>query len=223
MKRDLIIGIIGAILLHAGFVFGGQWLKPSEKTVAAAEEEVPTIELMPMPAVEPDEPEVVDSTPEEATADLSDLAPPMQTDTPSAVPSPFEQKIQPPPPPGLSRPTGVISIPAGRPGTGIAGSGMANLFDLASLDERPTPRFQSAPVYPFAMRRAGIGGQVMVGFIVDTSGDVRDAYVISSSHREFEQEAVNAVMKWKFRPGKKGGATVNARMQVPISFNPTRD
>ncbi|AHF90327.1 biopolymer transporter TonB [Opitutaceae bacterium TAV5] len=222
MKRDIIIALLASLLLHGGFALGGQFFREKPEVAAAAEEDVPTIELMPMPQVEPDEPEVVESAPEEAAADLSDLAPPMQADTPSAVSSPFEQKIQPPPPPGLSRPTGVISIPTGRPGTGIAGSGMANLFDLANLDEMPTPRFQAAPLYPFEMRRAGIRGQVMVGFIVDTAGNVRDAYAISSSHREFEQEAVNAVMKWKFRPGKKGGANVNARMQVPIQFNPVQ-
>ncbi len=69
------------------------------------------------------------------------------------------------------------------------------------------------------MRRAGITGDVNVGFIVDSDGNVRDAYPISSSHREFEVPAVQAVSKWKFRPGRRGGKAVNTRMSVPIVFS----
>ena len=71
------------------------------------------------------------------------------------------------------------------------------------------------------MRRAGIEGQVLVGFIVDSKGTVREAYPIRSTHREFESAAVQAVSKWRFRPGKKGGRSVNTRMQVPIVFSIT--
>ena len=59
------------------------------------------------------------------------------------------------------------------------------------------------------MRRAGITGEVTVGFIVDSDGDVQNAYVVSPSQREFEAAALQAVSKWKFRPGKKGGKSVN--------------
>jgi protein TonB len=98
---------------------------------------------------------------------------------------------------------------------------MKDLFDLANLDQIPVARFQARPVYPFEMRRAGITGEVLVGFIVDSNGDVRDAYAIRSNQREFEAAAIQAVMKWKFRPGRKGGRAVNTRMQVPIVFSIT--
>ena len=68
------------------------------------------------------------------------------------------------------------------------------------------------------MRRAGITGEVVVEFIVDANGDVRNAFAVRSTQRDFEQAAVQAVSKWKFRPGKKGGRAVNTRMQVPIVF-----
>ena len=32
-------------------------------------------------------------------------------------------------------------------------------------------------------------------------------------------EAVRAVSKWKFKPGRRGGKAVNTRMSVPIVFN----
>ena len=216
MKRDTIIGL----LVSTGFLVsvvafdGALKGKPAEK---AKVEEVPVVQLMELPPVEPETPpEPVEAT-NEAAADMSDLAPPSQADSPSIVESPFQQQIQPPPPPGLSRPTGTITIPPGRPATGMGG-GMAGVFDLASLDQVPVPRVRVPPVYPFEMKRAGIQGEVLVGFIVDANGDVRDAFAVRSTQREFENEAIKAVMKWKFKPGKKGGTSVNTRMQLPIAF-----
>lgn len=94
----------------------------------------------------------------------------------------------------------------------------AEVFDISKLDRAPVPRFQSRPQYPFEMRRAGIGGEVVVDFVVDFNGDVVDAYAVRSSRREFEPAAVAAVSKWKFKPGQKGGRDVMTHMQVPIVF-----
>ena len=47
---------------------------------------------------------------------------------------------------------------------------------------------------------------------------MRNAYAARSTQREFESAAVQAVSKWKFRPGKKSGRAVNTHMQVPIVF-----
>lgn len=60
-----------------------------------------------------------------------------------------------------------------------------------------------------------------VGFIVNSNGDVVEATALKSSQREFEAAAVQAVSKWKFKPGRKGGKAVNTRMQVPIVFSIT--
>lgn len=215
MNRDIIIAVFVSILLHAGLAASGL-LSKAGAAVKVAKEEPPTIELMAMPPVEPEQPEVVESA--EASADVADLAPPMQADLPSAVmDSPFVQQIQPPPPPGLNRPMGSIAIPTGRPAGGL-GAGMKNVFDIASLDQKPVPTFQPQPVYPFELKRAGISGEVTLGFIIDANGSVRDPYVIRATQREFEDAAIQGVLKWKFRPGKKGGVAVNARANIVIPF-----
>lgn len=222
MHRDLIIGILLSGLLHGGFLFGEQLFPKSQAVAKKVVEEDTTIELMQMPPPEPEEVEVTET--DEPPEEVVELAPPMAADVPAQVTvDSFVQKLQPPPPPGLDRPTGVISIPTGRPNTGNIGKGMKDLFDLANLDQIPSPRFQAKPVYPFEMRRAGITGDVLVGFIVDSNGDVREAYAIRSTQREFEAAAVQAVSKWKFRPGKKGGRNVNTKMQVPIVFSITEE
>jgi periplasmic protein TonB len=219
MRRDLIIGILISVILHGAFGFGGEILKPKPKK-KVVQEEAPTIEVLVAPPIEPDEPEVVDLE-EQTNQDTSSLAPPSLTDVPSVVQlNDFTQAVQPPPPPNLGRPTGVMNIPAGRPGTGGIASKIGDVFNLKDLDQRPEPRgVRANPVYPFEMKRQGIPGEVVLRFIVDTNGDVRDIEVISSSQREFESPAMAAVLKWKFKPGRKGGKAVNTRMQIPINFN----
>jgi len=218
MRRDLIIGILISIAIHGGTVWLGEAMKPGPKKHVAQKEEQ-TVQLMEMPKIEPDEPETIES--DEAPAAQVDFAPPMQTDVPQLVQvDSFVQQVQPPPPEGLKPATGVISIPQGRP-TGL-GKGV-QVFDISQLDQQPQPKFRAPPQYPFEMKRQGITGDVLLEFIVDTNGDVRNAYVVKASHREFENSALQAITKWKFRPGKKGGRAVNSRVQQPLSFNLNND
>jgi len=222
MRRDLIIGILASVLFHAGFIFSEELMnyKPKQQVTAQVEEEA--IQLMEMPKIE-EEPEVVvsDETTDVA-AQVVEFAPPMQADVPSLITvDSFVQQMQPPPPEGLKPNPGVLQIPSNR-NVGST-TKLANVFNLADLDQQPIPRSQSKPVYPFEMRRAGVTGEVTVGFIVNVNGEVQDAYSVRSSQREFEAAAIQAVLKWRFRPGKKGGKAVNTRMQVPIVFSITEE
>ena len=54
------------------------------------------------------------------------------------------------------------------------------------------------PLFPLEMRRAGVEGIVVVRARVDKQGTVTDVFAISSTQREFERPALNAVSKWKF-------------------------
>jgi periplasmic protein TonB len=220
MRRHIIYAILGSTFLHGGIAMSGYLFKEDE-AAAPVVEEVPTIELAPMPTIEPEPPEVTEQPSDaEASSEPADMAPPMQADTPSvSLDSPFVQQIQPPPPPGVNRPAGVITIPAGRPATGAGGGGMKNVFDLASLDKKPVATIQPRPNFPFELKRARISGQVTLLFIVDSTGEVRDPQVLNSSHREFEPEAIKAILKARFRPGEKSGTPVNTRMQQTMVFN----
>jgi periplasmic protein TonB len=209
MRRDLIIGIIVSFLIHGGIGLVGKPIpKPKPK-----EEVAPTVQLMEMPKIEPDEPEVKD--PDEQAPTPQDFAPPMQTDVPQIVTdTSFVQQLQPPPPEGLRPNTGIFTIPEGRGGVGKG----IEVFDISKLDQIPEAKYRIDPQYPFEMRRAGVTGEVLVDFIVDTNGNVINAYAVKSSQREFEANAVLAVSKWKFKPGRRGGRNVNTHMQVPIVF-----
>jgi periplasmic protein TonB len=187
MNRDLIIGAFVALVLHAGLALSGEFFQ-SPPAPAPVDTTIPIIELAPLP---PDEPETVElsTASGEPGGDLSDLVPPMQADNPAPTASSFVQRIQPPPPPGIARSTGAIVIPS-RPGAGIGtGTGLQNLFDLASLDQPPAPRTPIRPIYPTDMSRSGINGEVVIGFMVDSEGNVRNAYVIRSSRHPHALQA----------------------------------
>ena len=107
-------------------------------------------------------------------------------------------------------------------GLAVSLSGLASSSaqdSTANLDKVPVAKFQARPQYPFYLRKDRIPGEVVVDFIVDTHGDVRNAYAVKWSHPGFVESAVWAVSQWKFRPGIKGGKPVNTHMQVPLVFS----
>ncbi|MDR3229297.1 MAG: TonB family protein [Puniceicoccales bacterium] len=219
---DIFAGVLVAALAHGGAVFSEQ-LFPSlfaaTAAPAATDDDIPTIALKAVTPPEPEPPDADDTVvPLETTeAPPAELAPPMQADTPAPVINPpFEQKLQPPPPTaGIA--TAAIAIPRGN--FAAAGVALKNVFDINSLDQKPVPTFRATPVYPYEMRRSRINGRVLVGFIVDSDGNVRDTHIISSTNSGFDAEAIRAVARWKFRPGKKGGKAVHTRnVQVPFNF-----
>lgn len=218
MRRDLILGIVLSAVFHAAVFFGDK-LIPDRAKPKVVEEPTPTLKLIEMPKLEPDEPEkvITDDAPEKPL----DLAPPMLTDVPQIVTdTSFVQKMQPPPPPDMHPAVGVIVIPGNRDFSSFNGM---KVFDPSMLDQQPVPKLQGRPQYPFEMRRAGIAGEVTVDFIVDQNGDVQNSYALKSSQHEFEAEAVKAVSRWKFKPGRKSGRNVPTHMQVPIVFTLNED
>lgn len=86
-------------------------------------------------------------------------------------------------------------------GTGIGdgtGPGIAR-------NPKVPPRVVStaAPVYPQALRDAGIGGRVVVRGVVGTDGRVESAEVVrSSGNSTLDNNALSAFYKWRFRAAK---------------------
>ena len=97
-------------------------------------------------------------------------------------------------------------------------SGSSLLAGTAKFDDPPVPIKAVAPVYPAAMEREGISGLVMVTVVVDENGEVVEQSITKSSREEFEQPALAAVAKWKFKPAQKDGAAVKVQITVPIRF-----
>jgi protein TonB len=93
------------------------------------------------------------------------------------------------------------------------------VFTPIDLDRLPRAKAQPAPDYPLPLRQAGVEGSALVEFDVDASGRVVSARSLRATHREFEEAAVRAVLRWRFEPGHRDGRPVPFRMVVPIGFS----
>jgi TonB family protein len=88
-----------------------------------------------------------------------------------------------------------------------------------AVTETPVPVRTSAPEYPFQLKRDGVSGVVTVKFSVDEKGNVVDPEVLKSSNKGFEQAALNANLKWKFKPALQDGAPVKSKLAIPLQFS----
>lgn len=86
-------------------------------------------------------------------------------------------------------------------------------------DVNPVPVKTPPPTYPGEMKRQGVSGVVAVVVVIDESGVVTSCSVAKSSRPEFEESAVAAVKKWKFKPAQKDGGPVKIKVTIPIRFN----
>lgn len=94
----------------------------------------------------------------------------------------------------------------------------------------PDPRtFMERWVYPYLKypryaSQNGIQGRVLVEFVVDEKGEVRDAKVVRGIHTSLDEEAlrvVSASPKW--RPGRFQGKKVKVAITVSVEFRLDKD
>ncbi len=95
---------------------------------------------------------------------------------------------------------------------------MDAVFSLADLDQKPQVIYQPSPQLDRQIRKK-TPGKVNIIFIVDERGRVMEPRVRNSSDPIFEKPALDAVKRWKFQPGKRGGKPVRFRMLAPITFS----
>lgn len=84
----------------------------------------------------------------------------------------------------------------------------------------PTPIQMPAPRYPAQAARRGVGGIVRVRAEVGVDGvPVSVTVVEGSGTRELDRAALEAVRRWRFRPGVVDGRPVPGSVVVPIEFS----
>lgn len=84
--------------------------------------------------------------------------------------------------------------------------------------EPPVPVRMVAPDYPEKLKQDGIMGLVVVNCTVDVQGNVVGPAVEKSSNAGFDQPALDAVKKWKFKPAQQDGKPIAKKVSIPIKF-----
>jgi len=74
------------------------------------------------------------------------------------------------------------------------------------------------PTYPEVARKARISGIVIVECVIDKNGIVQNVQVLKALPFGLDQAAVEAVKKWKFRPGTLNGQPVDVIFNLTVNF-----
>ena len=64
----------------------------------------------------------------------------------------------------------------------------------------------------------GLSGVVVASIVIDTDGSVLDATILKGLGPDPDEKVIEAVRKWKFRPGMKSGEPVKTRASVTVVF-----
>ena len=175
-----------------------------------------------------------------------DEPPPPKEEPPP--PPPPDVVVAPPPPKGFQVLTAPVEIPDVIPdidlskkvtdeadfsGKGVAG-GVAKGKEGGAVVQSDQPYFEfqvekpvvpapgsTSPRYPDMLRQAGVEGEVLAQFVVDTTGkaEAGSLKILKSSHDMFVQSVKNALPQMKFIPAEVGGKKVKQLVQQPFTFS----
>jgi TonB family protein len=119
---------------------------------------------------------------------------------------------------GDRRGGGVGSGNGGGFGLGSDGGIGGGVFHAGGGVSAPAVIVKVDPEYSEEARKAKYSGTVVLSVVVDQEGRARDIHVLKSLGMGLDEKAVEAVQKWKFKPGMKGGQAVNVRAQIEVNF-----
>jgi periplasmic protein TonB len=143
------------------------------------------------------------------------------------------------PPDAWATPTGAIGNPlgvfnGGAPGNrggiggdgsigvgGSAGPGAGNGVDGYIVGRgiaAPSVLRRVDPEYSEEARKAKYSGAVMLSIVVNTDGRADNIRVVKSLGMGLDEKAIEAVERWRFRPGTKDGTPVPVRAQIEVNF-----
>ena len=87
------------------------------------------------------------------------------------------------------------------------------------LDETLKVVDQPLPEFPAACFNAGVYGEATVSFVIRPDGHLEQIAVVSRTHQEFADSAINAVSKWCFKPITLQGQPTSLPVQAHFAFS----
>jgi protein TonB len=77
---------------------------------------------------------------------------------------------------------------------------------------------EGRPTYsPEAMRKK-VQGEVVLKTIVNQKGDPTEIRIVQSLEESLDKEAVKALARWLFEPGRRNGDPVRVEVEVRLTF-----
>jgi len=103
-------------------------------------------------------------------------------------------------------------------GPGEGGGVGGGVYKIGGGVSAPTLVFKVEPEYSEEARKAKFQGTVVLYVVVDEKGAPRDLKVVRPLGLGLDEKAIEAVMKWKFRPGFKDGKAVPVAATIEVNF-----
>ena len=72
--------------------------------------------------------------------------------------------------------------------------------------------------YPEEARKLGLEGQVILRLSVDSTGKVAKAAIIKGSGHGFDEAALDAVKRFRFKPGTEGDEAIATEITYTYTF-----
>ncbi len=102
-------------------------------------------------------------------------------------------------------------------GSGVGGSG-GGVYAVGNGVTQPSLISKVDPEYSEEARKAKYNGTVTLSIVVNTDGKAEEIKVTKSIGMGLDEKAIEAVQKWKFKPGMKSGVAVKTRAVVEVNF-----
>lgn len=119
---------------------------------------------------------------------------------------------------GTGNGTGVGSGTGGGLGPGRGGGTGGGVFSVGGGVSQPIPIYDPDPPYSEQARKAKYQGTVVLSIIVDAQGRVHNAQVVKPLGLGLDQNAVQTIQTWKFKPAERNGVPVPVRIMVEVTF-----
>lgn len=121
----------------------------------------------------------------------------------------------------LSRPAGNIRELEAETVSRVEGDDVPHdsIYKPNEVDKKPKLVRSKELIYPESAKRQDIDGWVVLQFVVDAKGRTENAEVLDADPKGFfEEAALDAVEKYKFRPAEKNGKEVDCIVKQRIRF-----
>jgi TonB family protein len=103
-------------------------------------------------------------------------------------------------------------------GPGSGGGSGGGAYKAGGDVSPPIPISRPEPQYSEEARKAKWGGMVKLELVVDVDGHTKDIHVLTPLGLGLDEKAIEAVTKWTFKPGMKGGKPVPVKAQIEVTF-----
>src|SRR6476646_7280730 len=113
---------------------------------------------------------------------------------------------------------GIGSGSGGGVGSGKGGGVGGGVFRVGGGVTAPALLFKVEPEYSKEARKAKYQSTVLLYVQVDPSGKAVNIRVLHSLGLGLDEKAMEAVKKWKFKPGVKDGKPVTVEAQIEVNF-----